>query len=183
MNLSQVVGRLHTLFSKTPNSIRGIVRMRRRLWFLSAGVGFLILNGCAPAFPPETVEPPPPVYRFADVPIPPDFVRDSTESFVFETPTLKAGIVVYRGGASVDSVVEFFKAEMPQHGWVLINSFEHQEVRLNFEKPGWSCTIRVDRRNLKTMAEIVIGPKADPGPELGLLPEEQQPGFGGPEDL
>ncbi len=183
MNLSQVVGRLHTLFPETPNSIRQIARMRRKLWFLSAGVGFLILNGCAPAFPPESAEPPPPVYRFSDVPIPPDFVRDSAASFIFETPTLKAGIVVYRGGADVDSVVEFFKAEMPLHGWSLINSFEHQEVRLNFEKPGWSCTVRVNRGNLRTMAEIVIGPKAEVGPELGLLPEEQQPELGGPEDL
>lgn len=173
LNVSQVVGSLHTLFVRGPWG-----RPREGLWgagwVLSAGVGLLVLNGCAPFSPRETAEPPPPVYRFEDVPIPPNFEQDASESFIFETPTLKAGIIVYRGTAGLASVVEFFKGEMPKYGWTLIHSVEHREAHLSFEKEGWSCTVRVNRGGLKTTVEIVIGPKGEARPTVGRPRPEGQ---------
>ncbi|MFQ6111942.1 MAG: hypothetical protein ACE5LX_07940 [Nitrospinota bacterium] len=80
---------------------------------------------------------------------------------------MRAGILVYKGSASYESVVQFFKDQMPKYGWNLVNSFERGEATLFYEKPGWSCVIMVARRTLETTAEIRIGPKDGGGPKTG----------------
>ncbi len=121
----------------------------------------LILAGCPAALTPKkSTEPLAPQYRFEDVPVHPKLKIDSGESFIFETRSLKAGILVYHGGESVTEVVEFFKAEMPKHAWRLINAIEAKGiVSMNFDKEGWSALIRVSRSTLTTDVEITIGPK------------------------
>ncbi|MFQ5694280.1 MAG: hypothetical protein ACE5IM_14745, partial [Nitrospinota bacterium] len=106
-----------------------------------------------------------PQYRFEDVPVPPKLKIDVNESFIFETRSLKAGILVYHGSESIPEVVEFFKTEMPKHAWRLINSVEARgTVLLNFDKTGWSALIRVNRSTLTTDVEITIGPRDSDGP-------------------
>ena len=121
----------------------------------------LILAGCPAALgPKKSTEPLAPQYRFEDVPVHPKLKIDSRESFIFETRSLKAGILVYHGSESVTEVVEFFKAEMPKHAWRLINAIEAKGIVLmNFGKEGWSALIRVSRSTLTTDVEITIGPK------------------------
>ncbi len=121
----------------------------------------LILAGCPAALTPKkSTEPLAPQYRFEDVSVHPKLKIDSGESFIFETRSLKAGILVYHGGESVTEVVEFFKAEMPKHAWRLINAIEAKGiVSMNFDKEGWSALIRVSRSTLTTDVEITIGPK------------------------
>ncbi|MBI2881820.1 MAG: hypothetical protein HYY21_09515 [Candidatus Tectomicrobia bacterium] len=119
-----------------------------------------VLAGCAASPPEKGRQELAPQYRFEDVPVHPSLRIDSHESFIFETRSLKAGILVYRGSPSMTEVVEFFKAEMPKHAWRLNNSVEARgAVTLNFDKEGWSALIRVSRGAIATDVEITIGPK------------------------
>ncbi len=126
----------------------------------------LILAGCPAALgPKKSTEPLAPQYHFEDVPVHPKLKIDSRESFIFETRSLKAGILVYHGSDSVTEVVEFFKAEMPKHAWRLINAIEAKGIVLmNFDKEGWSALIRVSSSTLTTDVEITIGPKDEAAP-------------------
>ncbi len=128
----------------------------------------LLLAGCPGSLAPKkSTEPLAPQYRFEDVPVHPKLKIDSRESFIFETRSLKAGILVYHGGESVTEVVEFFKAEMPKHAWRLINAIEAKGIAsMNFDKEGWSALIRVSRSPLTTDVEITIGPKDAGAPVL-----------------
>ncbi len=120
--------------------------------------------GCVAPLPEKKPETLAPQYRFEDVPVHPKLKIDSRESFILETQSLKAGILVYHGSESIAEVVEFFKTEMPKHAWRLLNSIEARgTVSLNFDKEGWSALIRVMPSTLTTDVEILIGPKGSDG--------------------
>ncbi len=130
-------------------------------WLLIAMLGPALAAGCT-YFPgkrtPRAIAQEP-NYRFEDLPTPEKLTLDARESFIFESPSVRAGILVYKGSASYESVIQFFKNEMPKYGWKLVNSFERGDATLFFEKPGWSCIVLVGRFALETTAEIRIGPK------------------------
>ncbi len=130
-----------------------------------------LLVGCPATFPDKQKETLAPQYRFEDVPVHPKLRIDLNESFIFETQSLKAGILVYHGSESVAEVVDFFKAEMPKHAWRLINSVEARgTVSLNFDKVGWHVLIRVNRSTLTTDVEITIGPRDTKEPAVPSPP-------------
>ena len=78
-----------------------------------------------------------PAGRFHDVPVPSTFRPISDRTFVFENPSLKAGILVYKGKLSVTDTVNFFKDHMPANGWRMVSSLEVKDVIMKFEKVGW----------------------------------------------
>lgn len=130
----------------------------------------LVVSGCAPTKSSVSDASLAPQYRFEDVPVHPKLKISPNESFIFETQSIKAGILVYYGSESINEVVEFFKNEMPKHAWRLVNSIEAKGiVSMNFEKEGWSTLMRVHRSALKTAVEITIGPKDDSSSGLGSL--------------
>jgi len=98
-------------------------------------------------------------YRFEDVPAPDNFKLDQSKSFVYETPSLKAGILLYTGGGSLADAVDFYKEEMSQYGWSLVNIFEHDGVDMIFDKEGWNCRINISKGFRTNKIEIKIGPK------------------------
>lgn len=98
-------------------------------------------------------------YRFKDVPAPDNFKLDEAKSFVYETPSLKAGILLYTGTGKRADVVNFYKDEMPLYGWKLVNIFEHQGVDMIFDKEGWNCRINISKSFRTNTIEIKIGPK------------------------
>ena len=146
-------------------------------WFRTmAGISVaLILAGCpATLSSDKRTEALAPQYRFEDVPVHPKLKIDAHESFIFETRSLKAGILVYHGSESVTEVVEFFKVEMPKHAWRLINAIEAKGiVSMNFDKEGWNVLIRVNRGTLTTDVEITIGPR-DAGAPVLKPPEKRR---------
>lgn len=104
-----------------------------------------------------------PTYRFTDVPIPSKFKMDRAKSFIYEAGSIKAGIITYSGWSGLDKLVDFYKNEMKNYEWELVNTFEHKNVTLFYSKDGWNCTVRISSGNLgRSTVEIQIGPTSAP---------------------
>ncbi len=98
-------------------------------------------------------------YYFDDVLIPKELNYKPDESFVYETPQVKTGSMVFKKW-QVDSgsVVDFFSYHMQKDNWKLVNSFKGKESILNFLKPDKTCTIKiVDKWYGTTVVEVRIG--------------------------
>ena len=98
---------------------------------------------------------------FIDVPVPSGFIRSQLKSFVYETgnENMKVGRLFFDGDKSLKDVVEFYKNEMINKEWTLINSIESKDTILNYQKTGWTCTIIVRLRSFnRSIIEIRIGP-------------------------
>ncbi len=138
---------------------------------LAAGCTYFGVKSVSRLIAPKTS------YRFEDLPMPKELSLNLRESFIFESHLVRAGILVYKGRANYESVVQFFKDQMPKYGWDLTNSFaraagpiitfKRAETSLIYEKPGWSCIIVVARGVLETRVEARIGPKEEGEPKAG----------------
>jgi hypothetical protein len=150
--------------------------MEKERWKMICCVLILVLGlfGCADLFSLRTVrerEPEaqltiPSSYRFEDIPLPPGMTLDRRESFIYETKTTKAGLLIYGGKGEMGRLVDFFKQKMPNYQWRLVSSFELQNVMLIFIKEGWSCVIYLIPQGDETKrVEIRVGPI-----EIKILP-------------
>jgi len=100
-----------------------------------------------------------PVYfDFDDISVPSELTLDRQESFVYETPGVKAGILVLKGRVDVSSLVSFFTESMPRHNWTFANSFKYKSYILNFYKKDKSCLISIYDKLFTTVVEIRVGP-------------------------
>ena len=139
--------------------------MRKVLIFLVVCLAGLSLWGCmpgtysaGPAPAAEPASPPPPSYRFEDLPVPSTMSLVRAESYIFEGGGLRAAIMAYTGKDDPGDLVKFYRDNMPQHNWQLVSIFEHEEATLNFRKTGWNCTINVAKKPMETKMMIWIGP-------------------------
>ncbi len=129
----------------------------------------LFLSGCAEwdlgldakNEPPPPPPPPETAYPFSDIPVPFDFSRDNSKSFIYESGsgTVKVGRFVYSGWKNIDDVLTFYQNEMLNKGWSLVNSIKHENHILNYEKEGWVSTVILHTKFGRTFIEIQAGPK------------------------
>ena len=79
------------------------------LFFGCAEIGLNDKNGSS--LPPS---PPAFAYPFTDIPIPPDFSRNDSKSWIYESGsgTLKAGRLFFAGYKNQDQVLTFYQNEM-----------------------------------------------------------------------
>jgi hypothetical protein len=101
-------------------------------------------------------------YTFSDVPIPRELELVRDRSFVYETSNVKAGVLVLSGNIDIDSLEQYFKANMPKNGWRLVSDFKYATVILNYMKDDKAALIRMSRENFSTVAEIWVGPVSKP---------------------
>jgi hypothetical protein len=103
-------------------------------------------------------------HGFPDVPVPKEleFVRD--RSFIYETPGLKAGVMVFSGNVDIQSLVDYFTANMARNGWKAVNVFRHRDVLMNYVKDDRTCQIRMTRSTFNTEVEIWVGPAGKESP-------------------
>lgn len=98
-------------------------------------------------------------FQFEDLPIPNNFKIINDDSFVYETNNYRTGIIKYRGEDSFKNVSNFFKSELPNYSWELINSIEYKYVsQLIFEKPGWITVIYIEQDGSNVLITLAIGP-------------------------
>lgn len=97
-------------------------------------------------------------YDFEDISIPPELTLDKERSFIYETSTLKTGILVFKGRIDVSSLVAFFQENMKKNNWVFINSFKYKGYILNFQKEDKSCLITLYDKLFNTIVEVRVGP-------------------------
>jgi len=129
---------------------------------LAASLVLATVIGCArtpKAEKSEMIPTPAVTYRFEDVPIPRSVSIEKKESFIYESEAIKTGILVYVGKAKVVELANFFKENMANHGWKLVNNFERDDALLNFNKPGWVCVITILPVSMdRAKVEVRVGP-------------------------
>jgi len=107
-------------------------------------------------------------YGFEDIPLPPGMTLSRRESFIYETKTAKAGLLVYEGKGEMEKLANFFKKQMPNYQWRLVSNFELHNVMLTFIKEGWSSVIYIlPQENEMKRVEIRVGPI-----EIKILPSK-----------
>jgi hypothetical protein len=145
--------------------------MRRRIfWFLTAILLSLAL-GCT-ALTRSNSDPNPEAgistnasldstatdYDFDDVVIPSEMKLQKDESFIMQTPQVKAGILVYSGWVDPVSLFSFYLRAMPNEGWKPLSYFKYGHYLLVFEKTEKVSVIRIRKGRFSTRLEIWVSP-------------------------
>jgi hypothetical protein len=130
--------------------------MKKSIWEITLWTGCLLiltvgLYGCADLYPSRTVQERgaevqqqiSTSYRFEDIPLPPGMTLNRKESFVYETKTIRTGLLIYEGKGEIEKLTKFFKQQMPNYQWRLLSSFELHNVMLTFIKEGWCCIVYI----------------------------------------
>lgn len=127
----------------------------------------LLLFGCATIAAREKSDPtqvpalePAALLKFIDIPVPSAFNFVPEESYAFQSANFRAGLLKYRGRASGDRIIVFFKEQMPMYNWQLINIVEHGRRMLSFEKELENCVITIDEKGNKADLTISVAPKS-----------------------
>ncbi len=97
-------------------------------------------------------------YTFPDIPVPKELTLVRERSFIYETPTVKAGVLILTGNVEIGSLESYFKANMAKNGWRFVNSYKYNDVILNFIKEDKASNIRATRDAFTTQVEIWVGP-------------------------
>ena len=98
--------------------------------------------------------------RFSDVPVPAGFKILPKESFVLESGGVRAGILKYTGKADAQSVVLFYRNQMPIYNWALLNVLEYGDHMLNFERENESCVITIKPAGGRAKLVVSLAPKS-----------------------
>lgn len=126
-------------------------------------VSLSLLSGCA-SFPTQKTSggalQQAPLLKFEDVPVPLGFSLLGNESFSFQTDVTRVGLLKYAGRPLADQVVYFYKEQMPQYGWSLLNVVEYGKRILNFDREGQTCIVTVEPAATKTIITISVAPKS-----------------------
>lgn len=141
--------------------------MKRLSIFLMLSMLVLTLGACAlsqtSSVKDGTIQSKEPIpnqtfYGFADIPVPRELNLDNQRSFIYETTTLRVGVIVLSGNVDMDSLETYFKVNMAKNGWRFVNSFKFKDIALNFIKDDRTCNIRMSRDSFTTEVEIWVGP-------------------------
>ena len=97
-------------------------------------------------------------YTFPDIPVPKELSLVREKSFIYETPGFKAGVLLLTGNVEIGSLQNYFKANMVKNGWRFVNSYQYNDLILNFVKEDKSSNIRATREAFTTQVEIWVGP-------------------------
>ncbi len=98
--------------------------------------------------------------RFSDIPVPAGFKILPKESFILESGGVRAGILKYTGKADAQSVVLFYRKQMPIYNWALLNVLEHGDHMLNFERENESCVITIKPAGGRAKLVVSLAPKS-----------------------
>lgn len=101
--------------------------------------------------------------EFDDVLIPNDLELVDKDSFVFETPQFKTGILTYKGKVDAVSLANFFEKELIKDNWKLRSKMKYNRTIMVFEKPDRDCIINILDETFTTYLEIMIAPRQDSG--------------------
>ena len=132
----------------------------------SVFLGLSILTGCAAVqdntysstINPDIPEPSLKV-KFDDVPVPSGFKLLPSYSYSFQSGSIRAGVLVYKGMPDADKVVAFYKEQMPIHNWNTLSIVEYGKRFLAFDRAGETCVINIEPRSFSTRITLTISPK------------------------
>ena len=94
--------------------------------------------------------------RFSDLPLPLGAKQDQERSFIYESPTLQVGRMVYSSKAGLNELSQFFIRECPTANWKLQNVTEAGGTQLVFNKPDRQLTITILDLGVGRGREIIL---------------------------
>ncbi|MBF0568210.1 MAG: hypothetical protein HQK95_05020 [Nitrospirae bacterium] len=81
---------------------------------------------------------------FEDIDIPEELKLVEGESILMNTASFVGGSLVYSANVTVDSIVRFFKTQMPKKGWeFMASSFARNNAIVAFKKPNKNCVVHI----------------------------------------
>lgn len=96
--------------------------------------------------------------RFMDVPVPAGFKFVPKESYSFESSGVRVGVLKYKGKATADQVLNFYKEQMSMNKWMLLNIIEYNQRIMNFERNNESCIVTLLPSGSSVTVTVYIGP-------------------------
>ncbi|HOE16267.1 MAG TPA: hypothetical protein PLX02_05075 [Syntrophorhabdaceae bacterium] len=110
-------------------------------------------------------------YGFPDIPVPQELAYVPENSFIYESPSMRAGVMFFNGNVEMQSLENYFKINMAKNGWRYINSFRYKDVVLNYQKENKTCNIKMSRGAFQTEVQIWVGPADQIAPQKGNAPK------------
>jgi hypothetical protein len=99
---------------------------------------------------------------FDNVPIYPDFEFVPEKSFIYESGEIKIGKLVFKGNASIDEVVNYYKATLPEEGWKPISiSIFGKEANMTYTTSNRVLQVYVVKGFSETLLVIQVGPRGE----------------------
>jgi len=111
-------------------------------------------------------------YGFPDVPVPKELKLNNERSFIYETTSLRAGVLVLSGNVELDSLENYFKVNMIKNGWKFINSFKFKDITMNFVKNDKTCNIKMSRDTFNADVEVWVGPSTSTSSSGSSAPDK-----------
>jgi len=162
-----------------------IMRPRhRRTIIISIGLAYLglmmLFSGCSKRVNtgPTGEEGPTPIVsirEFPDVPIPKELKLVGEESFVYMTPEIATGMLVYNGNVDYDSLVRFFDESLTRNGWIIQASLKYTRTLFFYQKENRLCLLTMQVTPLNVRVEIWVAPLETTAYEPLLLEPAVEP--------
>jgi len=108
--------------------------------------------------------------KFTDLPVPIGFNMLAKDSYSFESSGMRVGLLRYKGKATLEQIVNFYKEQMPMYSWNLLNITEYGDCIMNFEREQESCIINVSPKGSSLTISIAMGPKSQVLPKKSKQP-------------
>jgi hypothetical protein len=97
--------------------------------------------------------------KLPDIPVPYGFKLLTKNSYSFESGAIRVAVLRYKGSSQIESVVRFYKEQMPLSGWTLLNIIQYENSLLNFERDEETCIVDVSPRLTGVLVTVSLGPK------------------------
>lgn len=108
-----------------------------------------------------------PQQRFKDVPLPLEVKEDFERSYVYESPTLQIGRMVYTSKASVNELANFYIKEAPTTEWILQSAMQAEGGQtLIFTKQGKRLEVKVQEQGIPRPRLLILNLTPDTGSGL-----------------
>jgi len=146
--------------------VQNISRIRA---FVAVALFVLVLGGCASA-PPRLVR-----SEFDDIQIPRGLAFKASHSMLIESPTVKAGRLVYTGRIEVTSLAQAFRASLESSGWrfVTTNLSSGKGIFQTYEKSGNSLQVHIEDGFWTTRVELTVVKTLSPSVHASPLPDSK----------
>jgi len=103
----------------------------------------------------------PDVREFDDVLVPRDLLIDRDASFAYRGAGQPMGLLRTSGRIDANSLIRFFKNNMPNDGWQMVSELRAPQSFLMYQKDKRMCVILIEDGTFQTFADIWVVPAND----------------------
>lgn len=97
-------------------------------------------------------------YQAPDVPVPANFFHSQKESYAYISNKVRTTSIKYIGSARTDDLLEFYRRQMPNFGWMeKMSEGVENKTEIVFQKEREKCRIVIEQKPTETILDIKIG--------------------------